>query len=54
MSEKDLNREPYQQSYYPPKPTRFTRFMRTCVPWQLTRFLVINIKMIKLMARSHH
>ena len=36
------NREPYQQAYYPPAPTGFTRFMRTCVLWQLYRFVAIN------------
>lgn len=48
------NRDPYQQAYYPPKPTGFTMFMRKCVAWQLVRFLVINLKMIKLMRNSHH
>jgi hypothetical protein len=52
-TEKIINKEPYQQAYYPPQPTRFTRFMRTCVLWQLVRFVVINVKMIKLMSRSH-
>jgi hypothetical protein len=51
---KIVNKEPYQQAYYPPQPTGFTRFMRTCVLWQLMRFVVINLKMIKLMRRSHH
>ena len=54
MSGKISNREPYQQAYYPPAPTRFTRFMRTCVAWQLIRFIVINLKMLKLLSRSHH
>jgi hypothetical protein len=47
------NKEPYQQAYYPPKPTGITRFLRTCVLWQLVRFVVINVKMIKLMSKSH-
>lgn len=50
---KAVNKEPYQQAYYPPTPTRFTRFMRTCVLWQVWRFIVINVKMLKLMANSH-
>jgi hypothetical protein len=54
MSEKFINREPYQQAYYPPAPTRFTRFMRTCVAWQFIRFLVINYRILKLMSKSHH
>jgi hypothetical protein len=48
-----VNREPYQQAYYPPRPTTFTRAMRKFLPWQLVRFLVINLKMIKLMRKSH-
>ena len=48
------NKEPYQQAYYPPKPTSLTCFMRKFLPWQLVRFAVINLKMIKLMRNSHH
>ena len=51
--DKPVNKEPYQQAYYPPKPTGITRFLRTCVLWQLVRFVVINVKMIKLMSKSH-
>lgn len=54
MSGKITNKEPYQQAYYPPRPTGFTRFMRTCLLWQFWRFLVINLKMFKLMSKSHH
>ncbi len=54
MSEKVMNKEPYQQAYYPPMPTRITRFMRTCLLWQAYRFMVINLKMLKLLAKSHH
>ena len=48
------NREPYQQAYYPPLPTGFTRYMRTSLIWQFYRFLVINIKILKLLTKSHH
>ncbi len=34
-------------------PTRLTVFMRTFVPWQLLRFAVINLKMLRLIRRSH-
>jgi hypothetical protein len=54
MSGKITNREPYQQAYYPPSPTGFTRHMRTSLLWQAFRFLVINIKILRLMAKSHH
>ncbi|MEE9322477.1 MAG: hypothetical protein V3U76_18695 [Granulosicoccus sp.] len=48
------NKEPYQQAYYPPVPTGFTKYMRTSIVYQLYRFLVINYKMIKLMVKSHN
>ncbi len=54
MSGKITNREPYQQSYYPPAPTRLTRYMRASLLWQSVRFLVINFKILKLMMKSHH
>ena len=54
MPGKITNREPYQQAYYPPSPTGFTRYMRTSLIWQGFRFLVINLKILKLMAKSHH
>lgn len=34
-------------------PTRATVFMRTFLPWQMVRFAVINLKMLRLIRRSH-
>jgi hypothetical protein len=51
--QKNGNKDPYAQAYYPPMPTVFTRYMRGNFVWQLIRFLVINIKMLKLMRKSH-
>ncbi len=48
------NKEPYQQSYYPPMPTGLTRYMRKSLIWQFIRFIVINFKILKLMMKSHH
>jgi len=47
------NTNPYEQAYFPPKPNKFTVFMRTCVIWQFVRFLAINIKMMRVIAKSH-
>lgn len=47
------NREPYQQAYYPPVPTGFTKHMRTNPLWQLIRFIIINWKIGRLMLSSH-
>jgi len=54
QSKAPKNKEPYQQAYYPPVPTGFTRYMRSSVVWQFWRFIVINLKIFKLMFRSHH
>lgn len=37
-----------------PVPTRWTRRLRTFIPWQLVRFAVINLRMLRLIARGHH
>jgi hypothetical protein len=39
---------------YASVPTRGTRFMRTFVPYQLLRFTIINVKMLRLLSRAHH
>ena len=36
-----------------PVPTRWTVYVRTCIPWQMVRFVVINLKMLRLIRRSH-
>jgi hypothetical protein len=43
-----------EHASYATKPTRFTVFMRTFLPWQLWRFAAINLKMIGIIRRSHH
>jgi hypothetical protein len=47
-----MNRTPFEQDYYPPVPTRFTLFLRTNLVWQLFRFIVINLKVLR-MVRKH-
>lgn len=39
--------------FYATKPTGWTRFLRTFIPWQMVRFAVINMKMLVLIRRSH-
>lgn len=39
--------------FYATKPTRGTIFMRTFLPWQMWRFLRINLKMVTIIRRSH-
>ena len=50
MERRDLLKNP---SYFAAKPTRFVRFMRTFIPWQLIRFAWINLKMLEIIRTSH-
>jgi hypothetical protein len=34
-------------------PGKFAKAMRTCKIWQLFRFMVINVKMLVVVAKSH-
>jgi len=34
-------------------PSRYARFMRTCVIWQFIRFVVLNAKMLMVVRKSH-
>ena len=38
---------------YATKPTGWTVFLRTFLPWQAWRFIWINLKMIGIIRRSH-
>jgi hypothetical protein len=38
---------------YATKPTRITLFLRTFLPWQAWRFVVINLKMLDIIRRGH-
>jgi len=45
--------KPYDQNFTTMIPTNFVRFMRTCVIWQIVRFIVINLKMLTVVKKSH-
>jgi hypothetical protein len=45
-------RTPYEQSYFPPVPTRIRIFTRTNIFVQFFRFLILNVKMLR-MVRKH-
>jgi hypothetical protein len=42
----------YSQHFYATRPTRFTQRMRLSLIWQFFRFIVINLKMLR-MVRLH-
>ena len=45
--------KPYDQNFTTMIPSRFVRFIRTCLIWQAIRFIIINIKMIIVVNKSH-
>jgi hypothetical protein len=45
---------PYSDASYISVPTPRTRALRTFVPWQLWRFVVISLRILQLIAKSHH
>lgn len=44
---------PYSDASYIPVATARTRAMRTFLPWQFLRFLAINLRMLRMIAKSH-
>lgn len=44
---------PYSAESFIPVPTARTRALRTFIPWQLWRFAVINLRMLRMIAKSH-
>ncbi len=45
---------PYEREFFIPTPSRTTLFFRKFVPWQLVRFVWINLKMIRMLGIGHH
>jgi len=43
----------YSEESYPPMPTKSTLFWRMCIIWQAWRWVVLNIKMIKIVVGGH-
>ena len=42
------------QAFFATKPTAWTRFLRTFIPWQIARFIIINLKMIRIIGMARH
>lgn len=43
----------YSDESYPPVPTPGTSFWRTFVPWQIVRFFVLNLKIMRIVVGGH-
>lgn len=48
------NQRPYEQAYFPMVPTATVLRWRQNVVWQAWRFLMINLKMMRVVRRGHH
>ncbi len=53
MKEEELNFGKSDKFSLTMMPGKFAKFLRTCVIWQFIRFLVINVKMIIVVGKSH-
>ncbi|MCI4406023.1 MAG: hypothetical protein JHC35_01905 [Sulfuricurvum sp.] len=53
MKEIEKYVKPYDANFTTMVPTNFVKFFRTCKIWQLFRFIVINIKMLIVVRKSH-
>ncbi len=53
MKEIEKNIKPYEPSFTTMVPTAFVKRMRTNLLWQFMRFIVINIKMLIVVRKSH-
>ncbi len=50
---KSKSRRGYTPESYVPMPTKITLFWRGFIPWQLVRFILLNIKIIKIVVGGH-
>ncbi len=48
-----MERAQMRASFYATKPTGATVFLRTFLPWQVWRFVRINLRMFSILYRSH-
>jgi len=53
MKQIEKHIEPYADNFTTMVPTGFVKFFRTCVIWQAIRFIIINIKMLLVVRKSH-
>ncbi len=43
----------YKDEFYPPIPTRWTKFIRTCFLVQLYNFFKLNLKIMMIVVKGH-
>jgi hypothetical protein len=52
MHEKHVAQGP-KEITFPPVPTASTRFWRKFFPWQVVRFFVLNLKIMRIIIGGH-
>jgi hypothetical protein len=53
MKKEEINFQKSDQFALTMIPGAFARKLRTCVIWQFIRFIVINLKMLVVVSKSH-
>lgn len=53
MTERGTMTDPVSSTARAPMPTARTVWLRTFLPWQLIRFVWLNIRMIRMVGRAH-
>jgi len=43
----------YYDEAYPPVPTKAISFWRRCILWQIVRFIVLNLKIMRIIVGGH-
>lgn len=54
MEENKTNPKVYYEESYPPVPTNSVKFWRKNFLWQFYRFIVLNYKVMKIVAFGHN
>jgi hypothetical protein len=44
----------YKDEHYPPIPTRTRKFLRKCWLFQIIRFFVLNLKIMRIVVGGHN
>ena len=52
MSEKKISKA-YKDEFYPPIPTKGTKFWRSNVLYQLYKFFRLNLKIMSMVVKGH-
>ena len=53
MANKRTQTEPYNQAAFATEPTKWTQFLRGCIIFQLFRFVILNLKVIRIVVGGH-